>query len=174
MAFRYPLQSVLRLRQSIEHQEEQRLFAVAAVVVRLRAEIEDFERGRLNARQTAVQEMMSGCPGAAVQFAAACDAAAAGTQRKLQVQLQEAEHRRLEQLGAYQSARQKREIFEGLRERWEAVYEREVAHRQQERADEAFLIRYIGDSHESFLPGDSAKPARFEAILRAQGHRSAA
>jgi flagellar export protein FliJ len=174
MAFRYPLQSVLRLRQSIERQEEQRLFAVAAVVARLRAEIEEFERARVDTRRAALQEMMSGCPGATVQFAALCDAAAARTHRRLQVQLMEAERHRLEQLSVYQSARQKREIFEGLRERQEAVHEREVAHREQERADEAFLIRYIGDFRESFLPSSPAKAARFGATVREQGHRSAA
>jgi flagellar export protein FliJ len=148
MAFRYPLQSVLRLRQSIERQEEQRLFAVAAVVARLRAEIEEFECARLDARRAVLREMMSGCSGATVQFAALCDAAAAGIRGRLQTQLEEAERHRLEQLSAYRSARQKREIFEGLRERQEAVHEREVAHREQERTDEAFLIRYIRGSLE--------------------------
>jgi flagellar export protein FliJ len=159
MAFRYPLQSVVRLRQSIERQEEQRLFAVAAVVARLRAEIEEFERTCLETRRAALREMIPGCTGAMMQFAAMCDAAGAGTHRRLQTQLQEAERQRLEQLSVYQRARQKREIFEGLRERQKAVYEREVAHREQENADEAFLIRYIGDSSDSSLPGSPAKPA---------------
>ena len=148
MAFRYPLQSVLRLRQSIERQEEQRLFAAAAIVARLRAEIEEFERARLERRQAVFEEMMSGCSGATIQFAAIGDAAAAGTHRKLRVQLVEAERHRLEQLSVYRRARQKREIFESLREHQQAVHEREVAHREQESADEAFLIQYIAGSHE--------------------------
>jgi flagellar export protein FliJ len=163
MKFRYPLQSVLRLRQSIERQEEQRLFAIAAVVARLRADIEEFERARLEERRDALREIMSGCPGATLQFAAICDAAAASTHRRLDAQLQEAERHRLEQLSVYQSARQKREIFEGLRQRQEAVYDREVAHREQENADDAFLIRYIGDARESSLPRSPAKPACFSS-----------
>ncbi len=174
MAFRYPLQSVLRLRQSIERQEEQRLFAFAAVVARLRAEIEEFERTRLETGRAALREMTSGCSGATVQFAAICEAAGADTQRRLQVQLEDAEEDRLEQLTVYQSARQRREIFEGLRERQEAVYEREAAHREQESADEAFLIRSIGASLESSLPGSPAKPARFSSRPRGSGHGSAA
>jgi flagellar export protein FliJ len=143
MAFRYPLQSVLRLRQSLEHQEEQRLLAVAAVVARLRAEIEAFDRDRLTIRRTALQEMVAGCSGAAMQFAVICDEAAAGTRRRLQVRLAEAERCRLEQLKAYHMAHQKREIFEGLRARRESVHEREIAHHEQEQVDENFLIRYV-------------------------------
>jgi flagellar export protein FliJ len=173
MAFRYPLQSLLRLRQSIERQEEQRLFASAAVVARLRAQIQEFERARVEKRRAAVQEMMSGSSGAAMQFAALCDAAAERTYRKLRLELLEAERQRLEQLSVYQHARQKREIFEGLRERREIIYERELAHREQERADEAFLIQCIGDSRESFLPGSPAKPARFARMLLEQGTRPA-
>ncbi len=171
MKFRYPLQSVLRLRQSMERQEEQRLFVVAAVVARLRAEIEEFERARLEERRAALREMMSGCSGATLQFAAICNTAAAGTHRRLQTQLLEAEHHLLEQLSAYQSARQKREIFEGLRQRQEAVHDREVAHRDQENADEAFLIRHIGDSLESSLPSSPAKPAGFSSTPTERGRR---
>ena len=148
MAFRYPLQSVLRLRRSLERQEEQRLFTIAAVVARLRAEIEQLERSRLEARRTASQEMMAGSWGAIVHFAVACDAVAAEAQRRLQAQLTEAERQRLEQLRVYQNARQKREIFEGLRERQEAIHDREVAHREQETADDTFLTRYRGVSSE--------------------------
>ncbi len=148
MAFRYPLQSVLRLRQSLERQEEQRLFTIAARVARLRAEIEQLERSRLEARRAASQEMMAGSCGAIMQFAAACDAAAGETQGRLQAQLAEAESLRLDQLRVYKKARQKREIFEGLRERQEASHDREVAHHEQERADDMFLTRYRTDSPE--------------------------
>jgi flagellar export protein FliJ len=172
MAFRYSLQSVLRLRQSMERQEEQRLLAIAAMVVRLRAEIEEFQRARLEAQRADLQEMTAGCSGAALQFAAICEAAAAGVHRRLQSQLLEAERQRLQQRDAYQRARQEREIFEGLRERQETAHERELAHREQERADEAYLIRYFGDSPESFLPGGSAKPAHLATIPRRQNHRS--
>ncbi len=148
MAFRYPLQSVLRLRQSLERQEEQRLFTITVVVARLRAELEQLERSRLEAQRAALQEMIAGSCGAVVQFAAACDAAIAEVQGRLQVQLAEAERLQLEQLRVYKDARQKREIFEGLRERQEAIHDREAAHREQERADDIFLTRYRVDSPE--------------------------
>jgi flagellar export protein FliJ len=143
MAFRYPLQSVLRLRRSLERQEEQRLFALAAVVARLRVQIEELERIRLEGYRLMLEEMASGCSGAAVQFAATRERAATEARSRLQARLKEAERQRLEQLEAYQKAHQTREIFEGLRGRREAIYEREAAHRQQEQMDESFLTRHV-------------------------------
>ena len=154
MAFRYPLQSVLRLRQGLERQEEQRLFAIAATVARLRAQIEELQQMRLQTRRSALQEIStsesgaSGTSGSVLQFAAVCDAANAESQARLRTQLTEAEHRRLEQLRIYKAARQKREILESLRERQETDYNREELRRQQERADDQFLARFRTDSSE--------------------------
>jgi flagellar export protein FliJ len=142
MAFRYPLQSVLRLRQSLEQQEEQRLFAIAATVARLRTQIEQLEQSRLDERRTASQEMLDGTSGAIVQFAAVCDSAFSEAQKRLREQLAEAERSRLEQLNTYRVARQKREILESLRERQEADHDRDEAHREQEQADDHFLVKF--------------------------------
>jgi flagellar export protein FliJ len=141
MPFRYRLQSVLRLRRSLEHQEEQRLFALAAVVNRLRAELESRQQRDLAERRAALAEMQVLSSGAQLQFRAVCDAAAQRAILGIRAQLQEAERKRLEQVKVYQEARRKREMFESLREQQEAIYDRELAHREQQSADEAFLIR---------------------------------
>jgi flagellar export protein FliJ len=154
VAFHYRLQSVLRLRQGLERQEEQRLFAIAATVARLRAQIEELEQMRLETRRAAFQEISSsasgasGTSGSVLQFAAVCDAANAESQARLRMQLAEAERRRLEQLRVYKAARQNREILESLRERQETDYNREELRRQQERADDQFLARFRTDSSE--------------------------
>jgi flagellar export protein FliJ len=145
MAFRYPLMSLLRLRRSLERQEEQRLFAIAAVVARLRAELEVFDLSRLEARRATLQDMTEGLPGAVMQFASLCDTASLESRRKLLTRLAEAEQQRLEQLRNYQGARQKREVLEGLHDRAEAIHDRELAHREQERSDENFLARRFRD-----------------------------
>ena len=142
MAFRFPLQSVLRLRRSVERQEEQRLFAIAAIVARLRAQQEQLEREQLAARRAASAEMQDGVSGAVVQFAAVCEQAARETQVQLRTQLAEAEQRRLEQLAVYIRARQTREVFESIRERQEASYAHELARRDQARSDDQFLSRF--------------------------------
>jgi flagellar biosynthesis chaperone FliJ len=141
MAFRYALQSLLRLRESIERQEEQRLFAIAALVARLRADIEHLHQAGVAARRAELREMVTVSSGAFVQFAEVCQAALSKARRKLELQLEEAERKRLHQLREYQAVRQKREILQGLRDRQEAAYELDYARHEQQKADEAFLIR---------------------------------
>jgi flagellar export protein FliJ len=141
MAFRYSLQSLLRLRLSLERQEEQRLFAIAALVARLRAEIEQLKQDDVEVRRSQLGEMGEVSSGASLQFAAACGAAREKARTKLEFQLEGAERKRHAQLRAYQSVRQKREILESLRERQEEAFELENMRREQQAVDESFLIR---------------------------------
>jgi len=141
MAFRYTLQSMLRLRQSIEHQEEQRLYATAAAVAQLRAKLEQLERERVRVHRETLQERDEDTFGATFQFIAACEAAASQSIAKLQMALAGAERLRIRQLEVYKDARGKREIFEALRDQQKASYDLERAHRDQEQVDEAFLMR---------------------------------
>jgi flagellar export protein FliJ len=143
MAFRYTLQSLLRLRESLERQEEQRLFALAAEVARLRAQIERLRQADMESRRVELQEMTGGSSGALLQFAAICGAASENARKKMALQLEEAEGKRLDQLRVYQAAHQKREILQGLRERQETAYELEIARQEQQIADEAFLMRAL-------------------------------
>lgn len=144
MAFRYSLQSILRLRRSLEHQEEQRLFALAAVVNRLRAEIAGLQQRDLMLRRGALAEMQVVSSGAQMQFRAHGDAALTRALDGLKLQLKNAELRRFEQLKIYQQARQRREILESLRDRQYEAYRQEAARRLQQSTDEAFLAREFG------------------------------
>jgi flagellar export protein FliJ len=140
MAFRYTLQSVLRLRVSLERQEELRLFASAAVVARVRAEIDALDQNQLSRRRAIIEELQGGSSGAALHFSSVCDAAYAQLRKKLQAQLEAAESQRLAQLRIYQSARQKREVLEGLRDQQQAVFDLTFTRHEQQGADEAFLL----------------------------------
>src|SRR2546423_15716841 len=74
MAFRFTLQSVLRLRRSREKQEERKLLAIASAAGRVRTEIERLEEISMEQYQRRNDEMTSGAPnGAIVQFDAMCD-----------------------------------------------------------------------------------------------------
>jgi flagellar export protein FliJ len=160
MAFRYPLQAILSLRQSLERQEEQKLFALAAIVVKLREEIEWIEESRLEAQRNALTRLLQAGLGAELQFANVCDEAYARRQNQLRRDMQTAEKKRLEQLRVYQTARQKRETFEGLRDRQEAAYKLDAARREQQCADEMFLVRSIVESRD-ILPGGTAESAQW-------------
>jgi flagellar export protein FliJ len=148
MAFRYPLQSVLRLRLSLERHEEQKLLGLASMVASLRSEIEQFDRARLEARKASTRELAGGSFGSVLAFMIASETAAAETRRKLRNKLADAEKRRVEQLAIYRGARQKREILQGLREKLETAYERESSRHQQQRIDEAFLLRRFAEDPE--------------------------
>ena len=143
MAFRYALQSILQLRRSLERQEEQRLFALASMVGRLRATLESLQQTDLARRRTALTEMEQFSSGAQMQFRIVCDTASQFAIQRTASQLREVERLRHEQLQVYQEARQKREIVESLRERQEALYQREQARRLQRHADEAYLADTI-------------------------------
>ena len=141
MPFRYTLQTLLRLRESLEHQEEQRLFVAAAGVARLRSELQLFREAELQSQRGVQQELIAGSSGALLQFAELCRATASEVRKSLELRLEGAERKRLDQLHLYQAARQKREILQGLRQRQEAAYQYEFARQEQQAADEAFLIR---------------------------------
>jgi len=145
MAFRYSLQSVLRLRYSLERQEEQRLFGAAAVVARLRGDIEHHENNHFDQKRCAFQEIISGSSGAALHFIAVCDATYEQRRQALLLQLEQAEKKRMEQLELYKLARQTRETFEGLRDRQEDAYQMDFARHQQQSTDEAYLLRLFSN-----------------------------
>jgi len=148
MAFRYSLQNVLRLRSSLERQEEQRLFAAAAMVAKVRAEIEQLENDHFARQRQAHEEIAAGSFGATFEFLATCEAAFKRAQQALRQKLEQAEKERIKQLQRYKEARQKREILEGLRDRQEAAYDLEFSRHEQQRADEAHLLRLFVNSSE--------------------------
>jgi len=139
MAFRYPLQALLRLRESLERQEENRLLAIAAEVAKLRAQLEQLDEAGLQARRADLQDWQAASAGALVQFAATCEAATAAVRKRVAAELAGAEVRRLAQLAVFQAARQKREVLQGLRERQQTDYDVASAHREQQFLDDMFL-----------------------------------
>jgi flagellar export protein FliJ len=140
MAFHFVFEKLLHLRTGIERQEEQGVATIAAEIAGIRAEIAACARHRAQIQRDVLQEVSDGSTGAALQFAVACDAAAAELRKKLDVRLREAEKARAQQLEVYRQARQKREVLERLRERRLVAYERETDRRDQESADEVFLV----------------------------------
>jgi flagellar biosynthesis chaperone FliJ len=148
MAFKYALQSVLRLRASLERQEELRLLAIAAVVARVRAEIEALDQEQLRRSRAAIVELEAGAWGATLQFGAVCDSAYAAARKKLRIQLADAESRRLAQLHVYRNTRQKREILQGLRDHQQFIFDLDFMRHEQQGVDEAFLIGLFAKSAE--------------------------
>jgi len=148
MAFRFRLQAILKLRESLEHQEKQRLLAAAALVARLREKIQNLENSRMAEKRQALEQMAVETSGASLQFEALRDAMCVRERERLLAQLELAENERKKCLQNYQTARQKREILESLRDHQRDAYRLESTRREQQETDETFLLRLPQDSEE--------------------------
>lgn len=141
MAFRFSLQALLRVRQSLEKAELQRLQIIAAHAVRVRAAIESVDAEQQAAKRSMIEAAAAGISGAELRFEALRDAAFAERRAALVKKLAEIEKLRREQQARYLRVRQQREILSELRERQFAAYRAEQARREQQQIDELFLIR---------------------------------
>ena len=141
MAFRFTLKTMLRLRESLERAELQLLQAIAAHVVRVRAEIESLDARAEEARRQLLRDASGGISGAELRFGALREAAWQELRSGLQEKLAELEKLRRAQQMRYKEARQRREILSNLRERQYEAYRLEQSRREQKLVDELFVIR---------------------------------
>src|SRR5215813_4319581 len=107
MAFRFSLLAILRLRQSLERQEEQKLLALAGDVARLRRAMAQLEDEGLQVQRTALVHLAQGGVAAELQFAAQCGAAYERVRGGLRSKLDAAEARHRAQMKTYRDARQR-------------------------------------------------------------------
>jgi flagellar export protein FliJ len=149
MAFRFPLQAVLRLRRSLENQEEKKLMAIVSAIAKVRKEIEMLDEAGIEQRRRGNDALVSGVSvGAMLQFSAFTEVRRLAFKTECAKRLAELELKRKAQVSAYGKARQKREILESLRDREQARYDMEWAKNEQERLDEVFLIRKMREETE--------------------------
>jgi len=141
MAFVFPLQGVLRVRELQERSELQRLQALAAQLAGVRAEMVSLEAEAQQIRRGVWKEASAGISGAELHFSAARESASLERRRLLQTKLQELERAQQAQMQCYLQARQKKETIAHLREEQLAAWELEQSRRTQRQLDELFLVR---------------------------------
>jgi len=141
MPFHFPLSSLLRLRESLEKNELQRLQALAAQIAQVRAEIESLDTQIESSRREVLEQAAAGISGAELHIAALGEFARLELRAKLIVRRDELERARQVQQVRYADARQRREILSNLQERQRSTYQHEQARREQQQVDELFLIR---------------------------------
>lgn len=141
MAFQYPLESLLKLQKSVEHQEENRLMICAGRVARLRKDLEGIRTARAQRKNQAILELGVGVAGIVVQMAMEWDEAMNRIETAAKEKLISAEELRMQQMTAYKAARQKREVLEGLRDKLKSEYDVEEVRRVQQGLDDTFLLR---------------------------------
>lgn len=141
MAFRFPLQALLRFRESFERRERLLLELATREVVRTRRQVEDAKTDREGALEEMASHLKSGLAGVELQFEVASDSLRKRHIVVLGEQLEKLDTQRLSQLQAYQKAQKQRKILENLRDRQRALYRVEQERRAQQQMDERFLIR---------------------------------
>lgn len=143
MAFRFSLQTILRLRESYERLERMRLLALTAAMGQLKLEIHALDEESAEAQKRMREKLSGGLSGAEMQFETACEKLRAEHRTALEEKLRAAEKMHAKQQTAYRLARQKRRILENLRERRLDEYKREQARREQQQLDEIHSIHRL-------------------------------
>jgi flagellar export protein FliJ len=141
MAFRFPLEALLRVRQGLERQQELRLQEANHRVAALRRQIEDTLREKENIAVQRRSQLESGVSAAELQFDLLCRSALTARQDALEKQLVEAEGFRRRCSEDFQKARQQREVVDTLRHHQLQDYHQQEARQGQRRLDDLFLLR---------------------------------
>ncbi len=142
MAFRFPLQALLRFRESFERRERQRLEAITGEVLKARQQREQAKMDRANASIQLQTKLRQGITAAEMQFELACDRARVRQIAAMNDRLVKLEDLRRRQLEVFRKAQQQRKILENLRERQFAAYRLVQSRREQQQMDDRFLITH--------------------------------
>ena len=141
MPFHFSLQAVLHFRQSVEHQEELRQRTANQQVARVRRVMELADERIRREQEMRSVELQAGTTSAEVRFSVAAQDALRAQRQKLEAELQRLQILRDQQQRIFQQARRERDVIQSLRDRQILEYKRESARREQQRADELFLLR---------------------------------
>ena len=142
MPFRFPLQALLRFRESYERRELLRLETVSRELAAARERTEQARRDREQSLKNLASWLVAGMTASELQFERACDRTRVNRIVACEVQTQKLEDLRQQQLDAYLKAQQQRKILDNLRDRQLASYKLVQSRREQQQLDERFLIRY--------------------------------
>jgi flagellar export protein FliJ len=141
MGFRFPLATVLRVRESIEKREERALQKIQVEMVRLRRQLEELSAGIANehlAREDAMQRLM---PAGHLHTMLWETQAAIEKEKALLHALESLDTQRVEQMKLYQAAHRSRETLTGMLNEQREEYAREQARTQQKYLDDIFIAR---------------------------------
>lgn len=141
MPYRFKLEPLLRLQRSVEHQEENRLLACTAEIVRLNGLLNDWKEARLQKKENLWSELGQGSPAAFLHIGSMWEQEVRAREQQLHEQLRLAEQARQQQLEVYRASRRKRETLESLRQHDLTQYTVRQLRRVQQELDETHLTR---------------------------------
>jgi flagellar FliJ protein len=140
MPFRFPLQALLRYRESYERRELLRLEIVSREVAAARERTEQAKRNRERGLRDLASRLKAGMTASELQFELASDRTRVRRIAACQEEARKLEISRRRQLDAYLKAQQQRKILDNLRDRQLASYKAVQSRREQQQLDERFLI----------------------------------
>lgn len=149
MAFRFRLDTLLRLRQNTERQETLRLQAIGRRLSAARKQYDDNLQNQRTFEAQYAEYIRSGTAASELQFMCECKEKLLIAASELQHSIVEIEREFAMQKEALTAERQKREVLETLRNREHESYLREQRRNEQKLADELFLM--LEGQHESAL-----------------------
>jgi flagellar export protein FliJ len=141
MAFQFKLDALLRLRRSLERQQELLLVASNYEVRQMQQRISNVEDWLIALGQEDTRSMSAGTTAAELQFNLILKSAFSKHKSELQKQLLRLETVQKQSRAALEEARRKREILENLRDQQFRVYRMQQARDEQRAIDDFFLMR---------------------------------
>lgn len=156
MAFRFPLQTLLRLREGMERQEELKLQRVIAMWMQARSELERLFEERQAAWSEAKARLSSSAAASELHFELARDEVIQQRAEILRLRIAELDRMRQQQQLAYQKARQDREILQNLRDRQRERHDVEQNRKEQQSIDD---LQQMLRAASIALEAESAEPA---------------
>lgn len=153
MAFKFALQAVLHLRQSVEHQQELRLRAANQQVSRVRHLIEQMDARRAELHNAHSQRLRAGLTAVELQFELLCDAELLRHRRELEQQLGRLQQLREQQRAIFHQAMRLRETMEAVRDEQLRIHRKQVGRREQRNLDNLTLMVREHSRRSESLPG---------------------
>ncbi|MGA8108009.1 MAG: hypothetical protein WBD46_05890 [Acidobacteriaceae bacterium] len=142
MGFRFPLASILRFRESVEHQEELELRKVQLEVAGVRRSVEQATLEIAIAQQARETAMQQPLPAAHLQSMLRAADVSIEKKKTLLATLQKLEEQSAEQMQRYQTAHRKRQMLSDLEARHQDGYELQQVKAQQKTLDDLFGARH--------------------------------
>jgi flagellar export protein FliJ len=141
MSFRFALESLFRLRQSVERQRAIDLQNASFRAARAQERLTQLDRYLSDSAASDLRGLGEGRTAAELQFAAAYREKLLGLRQELQTEVTHLEGLRQNELGEYRRAFRDREVLESLRVRQQRIYRQEQSRRRQRELDADYLLR---------------------------------
>ncbi len=149
MPFRFPLQAVLRCRESFERRERQRLQIISREVIKAQQQWERARVERANALSGLQQKLRKGSTAGELQFELICDRARVRRIATWYERLSKLKELQRRQIEVFRHTQQQRKIMENLRDRQRAAYLLLQDRRMQQQMDDRYLITHAGQFSKS-------------------------